>query len=466
MRISRKGARASLPRAFSVKRNSVVGEEDQMEVLKHFCAGLRGKLMQEGSLSGDPMDVAKHVMELRDNLPQVVQHYRKSWLSMPVSIAFEFEIACAISIGNDKAAAQLMRMYQSVVALGGANYLSLERATLLLNMLLKANAQSNGDAVPRFQSPGLPNDAGLQLFKAISESKKMDEIRVEACKNIENQGWAIVDDFVPRDYFEDTATEFLSFITENVKSFEPGEVDQTGRPDYRVRGDDIMWFDCVDGKFSRVSAVAQAIRDRVLVEIRDPMRKFGINLTDVNAAIGQTMLAVYKPGMPGFTKHRDYSGPQDPRGITAVYYITNLENDDGGQLLIHGSKDSDKPVVVQAKANRLVLFDSKYIEHEVAPVEPDVEVERVALSYWFIKDLEGRQPRQKPSPVQSKKKGQQKGKGVGGMEDDEKFMKDHAKFIKDNDEKITPFMMKRESPLAEQAEKLCFDECVELTKDW
>jgi Rps23 Pro-64 3,4-dihydroxylase Tpa1-like proline 4-hydroxylase len=114
--------------------------------------------------------------------------------------------------------------------------------------------------------------------------------------------------------------------------------------------------------------------------------------------VTNAMLSVYAPGAPGFVPHTDHCGPSDPRRVTAVYYpnARKWSAADGGQLVLwpretggggeKGSSSSRRREVAPV-GDRLVVFYSDEVEHEVLPVSPGAQEERLALSFWYLKPM-------------------------------------------------------------------------------
>eukprot|EP00468_Gymnochlora_sp_CCMP2014_P010440 CAMPEP_0167764396 /NCGR_PEP_ID=MMETSP0110_2-20121227/14004_1 /TAXON_ID=629695 /ORGANISM="Gymnochlora sp., Strain CCMP2014" /LENGTH=323 /DNA_ID=CAMNT_0007651785 /DNA_START=539 /DNA_END=1510 /DNA_ORIENTATION=- len=93
------------------------------------------------------------------------------------------------------------------------------------------------------------------------------------------------------------------------------------------------------------------------------------------------MYAEYLPGSKGFVKHLDNSGLKDTRLVTAIYYIQGC---DGGELVLYPSEEEE--IIVEPKPDRMVLFLSDEVEHEVKEVPLSSTSTRSALSYWYHKD--------------------------------------------------------------------------------
>lgn len=86
-------------------------------------------------------------------------------------------------------------------------------------------------------------------------------------------------------------------------------------------------------------------------------------------------LARYQPGAK-YVRHRDAFPGDDNRRVTAIVYLNPFwEPAHGGQLRMH----LDPPVDLEPRLDRLVVFRSELVEHEVLPAH----AERWALTAWY-----------------------------------------------------------------------------------
>ncbi len=92
----------------------------------------------------------------------------------------------------------------------------------------------------------------------------------------------------------------------------------------------------------------------------------------------QVQLAYYRESGALYTRHRDaFAGPGNRRVATAVYYLNpNWKPEHGGCLRVYGPTG---PRDIEPRIDRLVLFASERVEHEVLPVMAP----RVALTAWY-----------------------------------------------------------------------------------
>jgi SM-20-related protein len=91
----------------------------------------------------------------------------------------------------------------------------------------------------------------------------------------------------------------------------------------------------------------------------------------------EVQLAAYDEG-PGYVRHADAFRAGGTRRLTAIYYANpDWHPDDGGALRCWPPAGLR---VVEPIADRLVVFLSERLEHEVAPV---LRGPRVAVTAWF-----------------------------------------------------------------------------------
>ena len=103
------------------------------------------------------------------------------------------------------------------------------------------------------------------------------------------------------------------------------------------------------------------------------------------------MPAVYPPGRNGFKEHVDNPGG-DGRIVTAVYYVNAGWKGEDGALLrawTAGADSEGELVEVSPDADRLVLFFSERIRHEVTPnarLGASPEAHRCAYTLWYFRE--------------------------------------------------------------------------------
>lgn len=143
------------------------------------------------------------------------------------------------------------------------------------------------------------------------------------------------------------------------------------RVDVAVRGDAIAWIDPdeVPLEFTELWTVFLALRDSLNREAY-----LGLDRIEVQ-------VARYPGGGAAYDRHRDaFSAPRGGRPnrrVTAIYYANPAwRPEDGGALRLHGG---DGPVDVAPVLDRLLVFLSERVEHEVLPAQAP----RCAVTAWF-----------------------------------------------------------------------------------
>ena len=145
----------------------------------------------------------------------------------------------------------------------------------------------------------------------------------------------------------------------------------THRVDGAVRGDAITWIDPgeVPPEFAGLWAIFLALRDALNREAY-----LGLDRMEVQ-------VARYPGGGAAYGRHHDAfpapPGGRPNRRVTAIYYA-NLAwgPENGGVLRLHGGAG---PVDVAPVLDRLLVFQSERVEHEVLPAR----MPRCAVTAWF-----------------------------------------------------------------------------------
>jgi SM-20-related protein len=125
-----------------------------------------------------------------------------------------------------------------------------------------------------------------------------------------------------------------------------------------VRGDEIAWVDDRE-----INARFEALR-------------LELNRTDwLGLGRFEVQVARYLPGA-SYPRHRDAFRGERSRRVTAIWYLNRQFH--GGQLRLHCNPPVE-PVEIEPAFDRLVLFLSEEIEHEVLPAAS----ERWAITAWY-----------------------------------------------------------------------------------
>ena len=135
--------------------------------------------------------------------------------------------------------------------------------------------------------------------------------------------------------------------------------------DETVRSDALAWL--TKDETSGALSIAVTHFERLMHELNEAAW-LGLRTFDLQ-------LARYAPGAH-YARHRDAFPGQDNRRITAIVYLNPLwVPEHGGQLLLH----VEPPFELEPTLDRLVVFRSELVEHEVLPARAD----RWALTAWY-----------------------------------------------------------------------------------
>ena len=143
------------------------------------------------------------------------------------------------------------------------------------------------------------------------------------------------------------------------------------RVDAAVRGDAIAWIapDEAAPELAALLAAFGALRDALNREAY-----LGLDRVEIQ-------VARYPGAGAAYGRHRDVfadlPGGRPTRRVTAIYYANpGWRAEDGGALRLHGDEG---PIDVAPVLDRLLVFLSERVEHEVLPAR----VPRRAVTAWF-----------------------------------------------------------------------------------
>jgi SM-20-related protein len=143
------------------------------------------------------------------------------------------------------------------------------------------------------------------------------------------------------------------------------------RLDPATRSDVIAWIDPADAPPPLAALCAW------FVALRDALNReayLGLDRVEIQAAR-------YPENAAGYRRHRDafatHGGGPPGRRVTAIYYANpGWRPDDGGLLRLHLPQG---PLDVEPQLDRVVVFLSERVEHEVRPTRAP----RRAVTAWF-----------------------------------------------------------------------------------
>jgi SM-20-related protein len=181
-----------------------------------------------------------------------------------------------------------------------------------------------------------------------------------------DQGWAMMDEFLPADALAALSHEAQQLRAENY--FRQAGVGSGNHPIVRseTRGDQIIWLD------EQALTTAQKTYWAVMEELRRELnRELYLSLVSFEAHY-----AIYPPGAY-YQKHVDRFAASDERVISCTLYLNpNWQSNYGGQLLLYLD---NRQVEIEPRADTFVAFRSDNIAHEVRPASRD----RYSLTGWF-----------------------------------------------------------------------------------
>ena len=201
--------------------------------------------------------------------------------------------------------------------------------------------------------------------KCCTASLKMKHNQERICDELTTQGWAVLDNFFDGRLIENLAYECqtqhqLGLLTEaGVGSLGHRTIEKS------IRGDQIRWLE--PGMSSSVDAFLGSIEE--LRHMFNQTLFLGLRESEHHFA--------FYPSGSFYQKHVDCFQNCDSRVMSSVLYLNpHWQAENGGALRLHlnGRHEDIAPV-----ANRLVLFMSAQILHEVLPTT----VERLSLTGWF-----------------------------------------------------------------------------------
>lgn len=134
-----------------------------------------------------------------------------------------------------------------------------------------------------------------------------------------------------------------------------------------IRGDHRAWIHIED--------IHLPLEVRFLLCALDELRSELNHAAGFNCRKTESQLAMYSNGNR-YARHMDTFEGGPARRLTLLYYFNEWKKDNGGQLRLY-LKDGQKDVA--PVADRLLIFLSSWVEHEVLPAHAP----RFAITSWF-----------------------------------------------------------------------------------
>ncbi|HZV60807.1 MAG TPA: 2OG-Fe(II) oxygenase [Methylophilaceae bacterium] len=186
---------------------------------------------------------------------------------------------------------------------------------------------------------------------------------------IANQGYAIIDQFLPPDIIKILADEAKS-LHDHGQTRRALTGKKSGEKPDNMRGDFIHWIDEANASTSQQQYL------QCMEELRNGLNQnLYLGLFDLEAHF-----AVYPPGA-SYRRHLDQFNGDSKRQVSCILYLNdNWQADEGGQLRLYLEESaSPQHMDIQPEGGRLVTFLSGRFWHEVLPATR----ERISLTGWF-----------------------------------------------------------------------------------
>lgn len=185
-------------------------------------------------------------------------------------------------------------------------------------------------------------------------------------QRLDETGWFFRDDWLGREAAQAAASAAKE--ARSTGRLKAAGVGRGGahRMDGGIRGDLISWVTDADQNpaFKAVHDAFEALRTGLNQKAYLGLRRF------------ELQLAVYPGHGERYQRHKDAFVGDDNRRMTAIVYLNDAwRPEHGGQLRIHGNGE----VELWPLLDRLVVFTSSRVEHEVLPSH----AERWAMTAWY-----------------------------------------------------------------------------------
>lgn len=162
------------------------------------------------------------------------------------------------------------------------------------------------------------------------------------------------------------------------------------------RGDYVRWLNLLDGDADETDCIAHeadtpvSAADRpLLMRLLMRVSRLVWRAVDRNLCPSLIMASVYPPGKQACFKQHVDSPSGEGRILTAILYTNKSWRKEDGALLLAqtaGKSSQNESVELLPQADRLVIFHSEHVMHEVTPnVHPSLELDghRCAFTIWY-----------------------------------------------------------------------------------
>lgn len=185
------------------------------------------------------------------------------------------------------------------------------------------------------------------------------------------QDYVIIDDFIPAALYSEMTSFFNEILdADQLKKAGIGTLgDHT--IDNKIRGDYVYWLD------EKQDLTFKPFFEQT-TELIDKIRRYCfLSISDFECHLA------YYPKGTFYKKHVDQFKERNNRIISFVLYLNpNWQEGDGGELIVH---HKDEEISIQPLKNRLVLFKSAEVLHEVALTTK----ERKSVTGWMLNNPVG-----------------------------------------------------------------------------
>ncbi len=198
----------------------------------------------------------------------------------------------------------------------------------------------------------------------------------EHFKEMATQEFTVVDNFLPTGLYEHLQAQFKTYLRQD--QLEPAGIGSltTYQINENVRSDEILWLDrhhCTP----KIGDYFKFIEQELIPQLN---RNLFLSIKDF-----EFMLAYYPPG-GYYKKHLDQFQGRNNRLLSMVIYMNDdWQKGDGGELEIFHNDDAHTTTIVEPIGNRLVLFNSATIWHQVLPAHKG----RKSITGWLLKMPQG-----------------------------------------------------------------------------
>ncbi|GAM19574.1 hypothetical protein SAMD00019534_027490 [Acytostelium subglobosum LB1] len=219
---------------------------------------------------------------------------------------------------------------------------------------------------------------------------KLQYFQLQHLTQLETDGYIIIDDFVGQTLHDSCRKETLQLYDSGDKLRDANmSRGDTKWNDKSIRSDKIMWLNkdtCLDLKEGRIPHISTLLAR--LEQLRSELNAV-IPSLHLDETRTQSQLAIYPSG-GRYIKHTDSFVGGNSRRITCIYYLNpGWKPQDGGELRLYMPQLQQQQqqhdnltttVDIEPLGDRLLLFLSEYIPHEVRPSLAD---SRIAITTWF-----------------------------------------------------------------------------------